>query len=103
MVRLYYISGLHDALASVQVPLNYSEPHGDSAVVALARYPSAVGSDSKKYRGPILFNPGGPGGSGVDLVESAGGLLASIVGPEFDVVSFDPRGICPHLPSNTDS
>lgn len=48
---------------------------------------------SNNYKGPILFNPGGPGGSGVDFVISAGTLLRTIVGDAFDIVSFDPRGM----------
>ena len=49
---------------------------------------------SPEYRGPILFNPGGPGGSGVELVKTAGDILNSILGPQFDIVGFDPRGMC---------
>jgi pimeloyl-ACP methyl ester carboxylesterase len=48
--------------------------------------------DSPLYRGPVLFNPGGPGGSGVTFVALAGPALSQIIGPEFDVVGFDPRG-----------
>ncbi|KAJ6604895.1 Alpha/Beta hydrolase protein [Mycena sp. CBHHK59/15] len=43
------------------------------------------------YRGPILFNPGGPGGSGVDAVVSAGASIATLFGDEYDIVGFDPR------------
>ncbi|KAJ7660273.1 hypothetical protein DFH06DRAFT_1326406 [Mycena polygramma] len=46
-----------------------------------------------EYRGPILFNPGGPGGSGVDAVVGAGAAFATVFGPQFDIVGFDPRGI----------
>ncbi|KAK7040312.1 hypothetical protein VNI00_009780 [Paramarasmius palmivorus] len=51
-----------------------------------------------EYRGPILFNPGGPGGSGIDLVIGRGEYLAQIVGPQFDVVGFDPRGVSRSTP-----
>lgn len=44
--------------------------------------PSSLNSGSAGYRGPILFNPGGPGGSDVDLVINWGELLSTIVGPE---------------------
>ncbi|RDB20278.1 hypothetical protein Hypma_012562 [Hypsizygus marmoreus] len=88
----------HDCYSSHQcarliVPLNYSEPNGEEAVIALARYPSPLSTNSPWYRGPILINPGGPGGSGVDTVVGSGHLLSSIVGPQFDVVGFDPRGV----------
>lgn len=76
-----------------QVPLDHSEPDGLKAAIALIRKPSTYLESPASYRGPILFNPGGPGGSGVDLVMGlAGDLLSTIVGPEFDVVGFDPRG-----------
>ncbi|KAJ7269773.1 TAP-like protein-domain-containing protein [Mycena rebaudengoi] len=80
------------------VPLNYSEPHGDKAVIALIRWPSSFPPDSPRYRGPVLVNPGGPGGSGVEFVSLAGILLAQIVGSEFDIVSFDPRGVARSTP-----
>lgn len=72
--------------------MNYSEPDGTEATIALTRYPSLLPADSPWNRGPILVNPGGPGGSGVDMVASAGAMLARIVGPQFDIVGFDPRG-----------
>lgn len=78
--------------ARLIVPLNYSDPSGDKAAIAMARIPAAVLPGSPQYRGPILVNPGGPGGSGVDLVLGAGALLSGIVGPNFDVLGFDPRG-----------
>jgi hypothetical protein len=52
-----------------------------------------VPRDSPDYHGPILVNPGGPGGSGVDLVLKAGPLLSTILGPGFDIIGFDPRGM----------
>ena len=61
------------------------------------RLPAAVPSTSDAYRGPILLNPGGPGNSGVNLVLLAGELLQKIVGPEFDIVGFDPRGEYPGI------
>lgn len=45
--------------------------------------------------GPILFNPGGPGGSGVDQILQRGDQFATVIGPQFDMVGFDPRGKCP--------
>ena len=38
------------------------------------------------------MNSGGPGGSGVDLVLSSGPLFQAIVGPQFDILGFGPRG-----------
>lgn len=86
--------------ARLLVPLNHLN-HSDEALghaaIALIRVPSPLSSTKAKphprYRGPILFNPGGPGGSGVALLLGTGDLLAQILGDEFDLVSFDPRGV----------
>ena len=42
-----------------------------------------------------LFNAGtgGPGGSGVNFALEAATQLRQIVGPGFDIVGFDPRGM----------
>jgi hypothetical protein len=75
-----------------QVPLDYSNPDAASAAIAMIRKHSVVPHNSTEYRGPILINPGGPGGSGVDMITVFGAQLSTIVGPEFDFIGFDPRG-----------
>ncbi|KAJ6531975.1 TAP-like protein-domain-containing protein [Mycena capillaripes] len=84
--------------ARLNVPLNYSEPDGAKAAIAITRYPAAVAADSPLYRGPVLFNPGGPGGSGVSLIAAAGSLFSTIIGPEYDIIGFDPRGVAYSTP-----
>ncbi|KZV80042.1 hypothetical protein EXIGLDRAFT_733698, partial [Exidia glandulosa HHB12029] len=79
--------------ARLEVPLDYAKPHGQKAAVALIKYPSKYPVGHEKWRGPILFNPGGPGGSGVSLVRGLGANMSKIIGDEFDMVGFDPRGI----------
>jgi hypothetical protein len=81
---------------SFQVPLNYSEPlsSSDSASIALIHILSPYPPSSENYKGPLLFNPGGPGRSGVDFVLAEGQLLRTLAGDAFDIVSFDPRGTC---------
>lgn len=74
------------------MPLNYSDPDGREAAIALIRKPSVFKEGSAFYRGPVLINPGGPGGSGVDMVMRSGNTLSTILGPQFDIVGFDPRG-----------
>ncbi|KAL4251257.1 Serine protease/Carboxylesterase S33, partial [Pleurotus pulmonarius] len=78
--------------ARLRVPLNYSDPQGAPASIALIRFPSPL-AGTDEYKGPILLNPGGPGGSGVLLVANAGQALSQLLGPNFDIVSFDPRGV----------
>ncbi|WYZ39669.1 hypothetical protein EsH8_IV_000010 [Colletotrichum jinshuiense] len=41
----------------------------------------------------VLYNPGGPGGSGMGAMYSMGDKLHDIMGEGFHVLSFDPRGI----------
>ncbi len=75
-----------------QVPIDYSNEAGAKAALAVIKYASTVPAD--EYQGAILFNPGGPGGSGVDYLQAYGygPLMAAVVGPQYDIISFDPRG-----------
>ncbi|KAI9159146.1 alpha/beta-hydrolase [Paramyrothecium foliicola] len=41
----------------------------------------------------ILCNPGGPGGSGVGYLQGFGSELNKIIGEDFHLLSFDPRGV----------
>ena len=76
---------------TVQVPLDHGDPGGATISIALARLPA---SDSRRRIGSLFLNPGGPGGSGVDLVLFAGPILYTPeVRARFDLVGFDPRGI----------
>jgi pimeloyl-ACP methyl ester carboxylesterase len=75
-----------------QVPLDYTDPDGQQAAIALVRKPALIPKHSHLYRGPVLFNPGGPGGSGVALILALGNTFSTIIGPQFDIVGFDPRG-----------
>jgi len=81
--------------------LDYSKPTNSKAVIAIVKLPAKVPSNSNEYRGPILFNPGGPGGSGVDSILNSGPQLQRIVGDEFDLIGFDPRGVGRTTPSVT--
>lgn len=61
------------------------------ATIAIIKIPAAVPPTDARYKGPILFNPGGPGGSGVSFMGDLGGHYQEFVGDDFDIVSFDPR------------
>lgn len=75
--------------ARLLVPLDYADPTGDTASVAVIRI--AARGDSI---GPLLFNPGGPGGSGLLGTIGASALMAeSEITDRFDLVGFDPRGV----------
>jgi pimeloyl-ACP methyl ester carboxylesterase len=96
---------VHDELlalhthALVQVPLDYTKPNGFTAAVALLRIPSALSPQDKNYRGPLVIIPGGPGGSSIDLVVQSGTFVQQIVGDEYDILGFDPRGVGRTTPS----
>ena len=55
--------------------------------------------DRTNYRGTVLINPGGPGGSGTDLLARAGRNISTVVGDSFDVLGFDPRGVGASTPT----
>ncbi|KAJ7038693.1 TAP-like protein-domain-containing protein [Mycena alexandri] len=76
--------------ARLEVPLDYANASAGTADLAVIRLPANV--SKAEYRGPILFNPGGPGGSGVDTLVSTGASFQVVFGSEYDIVSFDPRG-----------
>ena len=79
--------------ATVTVPLDYDHPQGKTITVALKKLPST----SPSPRGSVFLNPGGPGGSGISLIESQAELYKSgdlsEVLANYDVIGFDPRGV----------
>lgn len=82
--------------ARLDVPMDWQDPTDDQRVVlAVIRLRAANRTD---YRGPVFFNPGGPGGSGIWSLLDHGKLLQTIVGDNHDIVTFDPRGIGASVP-----
>lgn len=75
--------------ATLLVPLDYSDPDGEQIEIAMTRSATS-GADRI---GSVLLNPGGPGGSGVDYLQTAALTLPSGLSSRFDLVSFDPRGV----------
>ena len=79
--------------ATVTVPLDYDDPQVQTITVALKKLPST----SSSPRGSVFLNPGGPGGSGISLIESQAELYKSgdlsEVLANYDVIGFDPRGV----------
>ncbi|OBZ70732.1 hypothetical protein A0H81_09435 [Grifola frondosa] len=84
--------------ARLILPLDYLSSPGESpnATIALRMIPA---SDLNHYKGTILLNPGGPGGSGTDFVQRIGTNISRIVGGGFDILGFDPRGIGASTPA----
>ncbi|MEU1042024.1 alpha/beta hydrolase [Streptomyces sp. NPDC005551] len=75
--------------ASLKVLLDHTNPHGQRITLALSRVPHTA----KTYQGPLLVNPGGPGGSGRTLAGFVASALPRKVAAQYDVVGFDPRGV----------
>lgn len=80
--------------AQARVPIDYTKPDGAQATIALAKMPAA-----KTPKGTILVNPGGPGGSGIDMALQAKLYLPSAVWHNYDVIGFDPRGVGESTPA----
>ncbi|MFI8203434.1 alpha/beta hydrolase [Streptomyces sp. NPDC085937] len=74
--------------ATLQVPLDWSEPEGETIGLALIRA-KATGGDRL---GSLLFNFGGPGGSGVSTLPAYAALTDDLR-ERYDLVSWDPRGV----------
>ncbi len=73
----------------VSVPIDYGRPLGGSISLALTRAPAL---DTSARRGTLLFNPGGPGESGNQILPVALSSLPAPVRQHYDIVGFDPRG-----------
>jgi len=75
--------------ASLDVPLDYADPEGQTITLALDRLPAR---DSSKRIGSLVVNPGGPGASGVDFIKGGVAFTDDVL-DRFDIVGFDPRGV----------
>ncbi|MCJ1474471.1 hypothetical protein MMC13_003129 [Lambiella insularis] len=105
--------------ARLEVPLNWNETidgESDKAAIAIIKKPARVEITDPRYGGVILFNPGGPGGSGVSFLLHVGPNLQTLLDSPFlsetelhpsqenekyfDVLSWDPRGVNNTTPSH---
>lgn len=75
---------------AVAVPLDYATPGRATIEIAVARH---VAEDPAARIGSLVINPGGPGGSGIDDLPSELSVLTPELLQDFDIVSFDPRGV----------
>lgn len=77
--------------AELTVPVDYEDPEGGSIEVLVAKFEA---EDQENREGSLVVNPGGPGGSGVELATYAGyGVFTPAVVERYDIVGFDPRGV----------
>lgn len=76
--------------ATVKAPTDWADAASAPISLALSRSQGTA----KKILGSLLVNPGGPGGSGIDLL--TGGWLDTVgkdLRASYDIVSWDPRGV----------
>ncbi|MFI9821801.1 alpha/beta hydrolase [Streptomyces sp. NPDC052013] len=76
--------------ATMKAPLDWDDPEGDTIDLALIR--ARTSGPAQDRIGSLIFNFGGPGGSGVTALPAFGEDYA-ILRTRYDLVSFDPRGV----------
>jgi len=76
--------------AAIDVPLDYAAPGGRKVSLQLVRVHD---STNKSHANSLLVNPGGPGGSGVELALGLSARVPDRLLAKFDLVGFDPRGV----------
>ncbi|CUR60537.1 Tripeptidyl-peptidase B, Serine peptidase, MEROPS family S33 [metagenome] len=79
----------HDC-ATMQVPLDYADPAGQTIELALLRVRAAA-PDARV--GSLVVNPGGPGGSGTSYAAAGKTVWGPALLNHFDLVGLDPRGV----------
>lgn len=79
--------------AELQVPMDYAAPDGPTITLGVARLQA---TDPAKRIGSLVFNPGGPGSAGSDILglQAAYGVpFTARLREYFDLVALDPRGV----------
>ncbi|MFF2012036.1 alpha/beta hydrolase [Streptomyces sp. NPDC058195] len=77
--------------ATMKAPLDYAKPDGGDIGLAVSRK-AATGPGERI--GSLLVNPGGPGGSAVEYLQSYAGIgYPEQVRARYDMVAVDPRGV----------
>jgi pimeloyl-ACP methyl ester carboxylesterase len=74
------------------VPLDYAKPAGASIQLFVLKVHLKSQAAIDRL-GSLLVNPGGPGGSGVNLAAGLVNALSDTIFDHFDLVGFDPRGV----------
>ncbi|WP_234342241.1 hypothetical protein [Streptomyces leeuwenhoekii] len=72
------------------MPVDRAHPDGPGLDLAVARRKA---TDPGARIGSMVFGPGGPGDSGVEMVVDRISRFSPEVRRRFDIVSFDPRGV----------
>lgn len=87
------VPGAGLAQAAVHHPARangYRDPGRRSVEVAFSKVPAR---ESRLRRGALLFDPGGPGNSGIHLMPPVAAELSADVRDRYDLIGLDPRGV----------
>ncbi|MGI8648637.1 MAG: alpha/beta hydrolase [Mycobacteriales bacterium] len=84
------VVGVTFSCATLRVPQNWAQEHGQMFSLALLRMRSAA---QTRRIGSLVVNPGGPGASGVEFAAQSALFLPKQLQQRFDIVGFDPRGV----------
>ncbi|MFE7893855.1 alpha/beta hydrolase [Streptomyces sp. NPDC057412] len=76
--------------ARMKAPRDWDDPKGDTIEIELIRVRTTA--PENRRIGSLIFNFGGPGGSGVTTLPAFGETYESLR-TRYDLVSFDPRGV----------
>ncbi|MFC9982344.1 alpha/beta fold hydrolase [Gordonia sp. NPDC127522] len=83
--------------ATVEVPLDHSEPNGETIEIGVSRMQAR---DQSRRRGVVMGNPGGPGGDGIAMFSQLRPPAAML--DEWDLVAVQPRGLVSGTPLRCD-
>ncbi|MFE3253532.1 alpha/beta hydrolase [Streptomyces sp. NPDC059209] len=88
---------------TVEVPLDYARPDGERIKLTVSRVKAsgrtgAAGGDGKavetvRRQGALVYNPGGPGGSGMAFPLAASMPEWKRIAAAYDMVGYAPRGV----------
>ena len=85
--------------ARLTLPMDWLDLSNNHTIaLAVIKLPAQVeaSKSNPNYGGPVITNPGGPGGSGIQYVVNNGDFIQRTVDSlekSYDIVSFDPRGV----------
>ncbi|RPD53038.1 alpha/beta-hydrolase [Lentinus tigrinus ALCF2SS1-6] len=74
------------------VPLDYHNASAGNGHLLVVKANATSGGK----KGTVFHNPGGPGGSGLQALQTDAEALMNRTGGTYDIVSWDPRGVGPY-------
>jgi pimeloyl-ACP methyl ester carboxylesterase len=81
----------------IGVPIDYDNPWSTIPVSFMKWTSNSTSANSTAQ--DILLNPGGPGGSGIEALQSGLSNFLAALGTENNLVGFDPRGVSNSWPN----